>query len=280
MAVELLLKNIDDVHPDPEIDRIAALKRGDVVFVKELPHDGWNDYETLPEFARLIISDAYIGDVGFYTNPWYLELQYEILNYNLAEDIYLIKIFSNTPGIASIGALNPKLVINHLENWNLIVSSIDLNEIIFIADPKKIVLSRNFWNGIIDGLIITPISFDPKNKTHTLKIAYSGYALDRSRVSARNIIEGILISNGGTIIRESIYGQLIEVTVHSETIINSFITQLIEATHKVVFARRYSLTNALMNTVEAYMQNNNGEIMSVEASTIEQQIIDRLIQYT
>jgi len=34
MAVELLLKNVSDVHPDPNIDRVSSLKRGDLVYTK------------------------------------------------------------------------------------------------------------------------------------------------------------------------------------------------------------------------------------------------------
>ena len=75
MAIELLLKNVSDVHPDPVLNRTSTLKRGDLVFAKTLPDD-WNEYETLPEFTRLIVSDATISGVLSYMEPWRVDVSY------------------------------------------------------------------------------------------------------------------------------------------------------------------------------------------------------------
>lgn len=277
MAVELLIKNVDDIYPNPEIDRISSLKRGNIVFAKEIPHDGWSDYETLPEFTRLIVSDVSISGINPYMSPWYLELLYEIIDYDNLNDIYTVRLYSNTPGISNIGVITADDIMHHLHNWNLDISSIGMNEVIFIADLKKCVISRNFWNGIPEGLVITPVSFDSVNKKHTLKVSYAGYALNRSRISARNIVEGILISNGATILKESIYGQLMEISINSSAIVDSFLAQMTEATHKIVYARRYKFNLAAMNAMEAYMINNNGDAMTVNAATAIQYIEDLLL---
>jgi hypothetical protein len=279
MAVELLLKNVDDIHPDPAIDRISSLKRGDLVYAKEIPHDNWNEYETLPEFSRLIVSDATISGVASYMEPWYLELEYENLGYDPVNDIYEVRMYSNTPGIGQIGVLNPVDVYHHLDNWNLTISGVASNEIIFTADIKEVVLSRNFWTGISTGLVITPVSFDSGNKIHTLKVSYAGYAIEKSRVYARSMVEQILLSHGATIEHESIYGQLMEITLPSTTVINQFKTKMATATHKIVFARRYYISNAAMNAIQTYMQNNNGDAMTTNKATLLGYLNDRLEEY-
>ena len=276
MAVELLLKNVSDVHPDPNVDRISSLKRGDLVFAKQIPHDDWNEYETLPEFSRLIVSDANISGVTSYMEPWYLEVDYQSLGYDSVNDIYTVRMFSNTPGIGELGILKPVDIYHHLENWNLTISGFGNNEVIFIADIRKVVLSRNFWNGITEGLVITPVSFDSGTKTHTLKVSYSGYALNKSRAYVQTIVEGLLVSNGATVTHQSIYGQLMEITLPSSTVINTFKTRMAEGTRKVVFARRYYLNNTAMNGIQTYMQNNGGNPMTTNVATLMTYLNDRL----
>lgn len=279
MAVELLLKNVSDVHPNPDIDRISSLKRGDLVYAKEIPHDGWNEYETLPEFSRLIVSDATISGTSSYMTPWYLELDYQNLGYDSVNDIYTIRMFSNTPGIGGIGVITPNDIIHHLENWNLTISGFGSNEVVFIADIRDVAISRNFWNGVTNGLVITPVSFDSQNKIHTFKVSYSGFALGKSRVNARGIVEDILLGNGATIEHESIYGQLMEITIPSTTVINKFKNSMANATHKIIFARRYYIGNGAMNSIEAYMQNNNGNAMTVTKAQLQTYVNDRLEEF-
>lgn len=277
MAVELLLKNISDVHPDPKIDRIASLKRGDLVFAKELPHDEWNEYETLPEFSRLIVSNANISGITSYMESWCVEMSYEVLNYNSTDDVYLIKMFSNTPGLGTLGVIDPTQLYHHLENWGLTISGISSNEIIFEADMKQVMKSVSFWGGSANDIVFNWVSFDSGTKTHTLKISYSGYhPYDPSRLQARNYVENILVTNGGTIIQESIYGQLIEATIPSQSAINKFKEDLAQKSRKTVFARRYYLNNTAMNAIGIYMQNNNGDAMTTDKATLFTYVNDRL----
>jgi len=276
MAVELLLKNVSDVHPNPRIDRISSLKRGDLTFAKTLPDD-WNTYETLPEFARLIVSDANISGVSQYMEPWYVELDYETLNYDDVNDIYTVRMFSNTPGLGEIGVLKPADVASHLENWGLAISGFNSNEVVFEADMKKVFESPPFWGGVAQGLVFSHISFDLPSKTHTFKLSYSGYLPYRtSRTSVRNEIENFLFSNNATIAQESIYGQLMEIVIPSLTVVQKFKTDIASKAKKIVFARRYYITNGAMNTIEAYMQNNNGDAMTTDKATLLTYLNDRL----
>ena len=276
MAVELLLKNVSDVHPDPNIDRVSSLKRGDLVYAKQIPHDDWNEYETLPEFSRLIVSDANISGVMSYMEPWYLEIGYQTLNYDDVNDIYTVSMFSNTPGIGQLGVLAPQDIIHHLQNWNLTISGFTSNSVVFEADMREVVLSRNFWGGITEGLVITPVSFDNGPKIHTMKVSYSGYAINKNRVGARDIVVSYLTSKGATVQHESVYGQLLEITIPSSTIITAFQTQMENATRRIVFARRYYLNNTAMNGTQTYMQNNNGNAMTTTAAVVMTYLNDRL----
>jgi len=279
MAVEILLKNVSDVHPDPNIDRTSSLKRGDLVFAKDIPHDGWNEYETLPEFTRVVVSDDTVSGINQYIQPWFLEADFENLNYNTESGIYTIRMFSNTPGAGQLGAIAPVDILHHLENWNLTISGYSQNEIIFEADVTKIAISRNFWNGITTGLVVTPVSFDTENKIHTLKVSYSGYAPQKQRTEARALLEFALTDRGATIGQESIYGQLMEITLPSSTIINECKSRIYSGVHRVVFARRYYINTGGMNGIEAYMQNNNGDPMTVTKAQLQTYVNDRLDEF-
>lgn len=279
MAVEILLKNVSGVHPDPDIDRISSLKRGDLVYSKDIPHDGWNEYETLPEFARVIVSDETASGINQYIQPWYLDVGFTNEGYDAVNDIYTVSMHSNTPGVGHTGAITLEDVLNNLENWGLTLSGVYQNEIWFEADVREIALSNAFWNGINDGLVITPVSFDSQNKIHTMKVSYSGYAIEKSRVAARSLVEAILLDKGATITRESIYGQLMEITLPSATIIDKCKTAIVNGAHRIVFARRYYINTGGMNGIEAYMQNNNGDAMTVTRAQLQTYVNDRLNEY-
>lgn len=279
--VELLFKNADDVHSDPDIDRMYSLKRGDLVYAQDtiVSGYGWNDYETLPEFSRLILSDGSISGIQTYFEPWYLELGYETLSYNDVEDIYVVRMFSNTPGIGEIGPLHVSQIFHHLENWNLTLSGVGSNEVIFEADMKNVFSSRNFWNGITDGLIITPMSFDSQTKVHTLKINYAGFAPGKSRTDARLLLNDLLAEQQITVSQESLYANLVKIEIPSLVAVNKFITQMTTDTRKVVFARRYYVNSTAMNAIENYMQTHNGEPMTTDGATLINYVNDRLLEY-
>ena len=65
---EILIKAIDHTHPDPDIDRRGAYKRGMPVVVFEDGHS-WGSEECLPKFVLIKIPEVSAATVKKYIEP-------------------------------------------------------------------------------------------------------------------------------------------------------------------------------------------------------------------
>ena len=209
--------------------------------------------------------------------PWRVDVAYETLSHDDVNDVYLVRMYSTTSGLSNLGIIEPVDFLHHLDNWNLVLSGVSSNEVIFEADMKEVFQSRNFWGGVTDGIIMTPVSFNSQTNIHTIKLSYSGFAPNKVyRTGARGILEDKILSHGGEIVRESIYGQLMEIEIPSSVAITQFKEDMNLQLRKIIYARRYYLNNGAMNAIEAYMQNNNGDAMTTDKATLLTYLNDRL----
>lgn len=65
---ELLVKAVDAVHPDPDVDRVGCYKAGDIVAVQPDGHH-WGSCECLPAFIVVRIPGVSVDDARRYTEP-------------------------------------------------------------------------------------------------------------------------------------------------------------------------------------------------------------------
>lgn len=65
---QALIKAVDHVHPDPEVDRQGSHKRGDIIAVRPNGHQ-WGSKEGPPRFVVVTVPDSWLDDDNEYQGP-------------------------------------------------------------------------------------------------------------------------------------------------------------------------------------------------------------------
>ena len=87
MAIEILLRGIDNIDPDAVQGHLW--KAGDIVVIKQVPHPGWGNMEVFPDFWKITIDSIdiddpniplWLADRGFFdgSGDWQMELRRDL----------------------------------------------------------------------------------------------------------------------------------------------------------------------------------------------------------
>lgn len=135
---EILIRAIDNFHPDPEKDRAGSWKRGYPVVVRPDGHE-WGIKECLPGFVLLKIPGTSVDAVRHYISSWDFDVDYEVVASN--EQGYRVRVFGQNVSASGQAALTKEQIETWLTNHGATVHSWGQNEVTFdlpTTDPVKL----------------------------------------------------------------------------------------------------------------------------------------------
>lgn len=262
---EFLIKAVDHVHPDPEIDASGAYKKGDIVVVVgdgELTGSG----EGPPKFVKIKVPGLARETVENYRNDWQRVLDWEVVATDGALDGARIRVFTETPGAANEYGITRAQVENWLTKWGGSVVSEAANEVRFDITIQDIYKSEGFWGADPTslGIVITETGYVQAPGIHTATIDVSGWVNpNRVAVAQQKAAEA-----SATVIDVS--GDVLTVEFERVAVRQTFQNAVREAMRKTVRRRRFRISAAQVDTILAA----GGEI-TVTAGEAAAMIVDK-----
>ena len=230
MPLELLIKAVDNVHPDPIIDR-ASHKKGDLIVYKFLPHPGWASKEGLPDFVIVRINDSTLTDeqVRQYHSSWDKTIDYEVLS--AGPNSYQVRVFGNNVSASGENILTREQVEGYLEKWGCVVDSVAQNEVVFTLNLWDTLCSYGFWQVDLLNIIFTLVSYNSQSGNAVVNVNYSTGNWKPSKVA--RYIE----SRGGVI--NSHINQEVEFTINRSQILAVFKADVGQELWGIFVGRRF-----------------------------------------
>ena len=194
---ELLVRTLDNIHPDPTIDRMGCFKKGDIVHVGEDGH-GWGSKESLPDFVLVKVPGVSLAAAIAYRDAWKSDLQFAVVFSDQATDSYQISISNTNAGAGAIAGVTRSQVEEYLSSWGLSVVSINANEVVFNASIYDVAVSQGFWNLPVDRLVFNELAYDQSTGLHTISTDYSSVPPKYWHIPALRVS-----AFGGTVVSDS-----------------------------------------------------------------------------
>lgn len=244
--MEMLVKAISATHPDPEKDRRGTHKKGDICVIMPDNHP-WGAKEGLPSFVIVKCPQVTVEQVQDRLAPWVADIQFEVLNSNLAIDGHRIRMTNANSGSAGEANVTLAQVQNFLDEWNAVFVSASPGEVTFDVSIASASLSTGLWNRDITTLNPVETDYVQAGGIHTFTLdltLHPRWAEIPSSViaSAQSEVQGA----GGTWVGE--VAGLATYTIDRTTVRERFRN---DVTQKLgTFKRhRYHFTEAQVDTV-------------------------------
>lgn len=266
MAIFLIFDR-NNVHSDITKDMRGSYKRGYIVQSFE---DGTPHVESpTPPFVILKVPDVTLNEVQKYNEHWIRQIDYEVINQNLALDGWRIRVFTTNPSITDqgvgAGKITRTMVENYLNKWNATVFTFADNSVTFNITIYNAIKSEGFWNVNASQIIFSEIAYNQSTGLHTVQIDYSGTSYTRDQV-----INKITRMNGTMI---SDVSKVVQFTITRQIIFDAFKQDVKKKIESILYRRQYYLPSEFVTTIE-----NNGRVHTITKTELLTLIHNRLIE--
>jgi hypothetical protein len=231
---EVLVKAIDHIHPDPDIDRQGAYKAGDVVDVRP---DGfvWGNEERLPKFIVVKIPGVDPATIENYRDSWHKKLGWDQIAYSQAQDGYRLEVYCTQVRIGDgANILTQNEVENWLTKWNASIVSIAAGKVRFDIGVFQAMCSPGFLDVTdVNNVIFTKQAGDYSTDGYRIHMDWSARAWTVKQVEQKLQSRGATINSSG--IGVTIY------TIQRDFVINQFKMAVRQAVEKVYMRKRWHI---------------------------------------
>lgn len=266
MACELLIhRNKNNYsHSDIEKDRRSVYKKGYIVLVRDYPHSGWGKEEKFEagNFITVIITDINSFDLEEYTKSWEIEIDYNIVDSNLNNEVFIVDIFSTNSGLNNYGELTLTKIKNFLDKWNVNIINVSRNKITVNINIYELLLSNSFWDydDDLSNIIIEETEYIRSKGNHTFNINWQNFRtdiLDRNKIAKK--ISDVLLKRGAKILNSNLLEQTGSFLINRSSILHSFKMNLYNNIKKynLIYRRKYYLENNIIDFLVNYYNINN-----------------------
>jgi len=239
---EILIKAEDFVHPDPEVDRRAAWKKGHPVVVKPDGHK-WGREEGPPKFIIVKIPGVSPDQLQNYIQEWRDDIDLQILSSDKTTDTYQVKLFNRNVSTSGVGDVSRTRVEQALSEWNITVDSFITNGVIFTFNVYNVLTSPEFWERRVDNINFTELSYDSTTGVHRIQIDYSAANVEPQRA------ERIATRVGGIVVNNDTTNKIMVVDFDRTDATNRFKRWLKERIEDIQARRRFCVPANLIDQV-------------------------------
>jgi hypothetical protein len=264
MPCEILIKNTDNVNANlsAEEQRSGLYLRGYPVLVKDIPHSGWGNAEGLPTFVHLLITDASAAQVQQYMDEYKRSLIFTVVNSNPVTDGWRIRLEVENLDVSEYAGINQNTVENYLNRWNAVVQSFTNVSVTFDVLIWDAIKSRGFWqvsSNHIAGLTLVEDSYDEATGEHIGIVDYTNFRTNVNRNAIARKLKDKIEEVGATFISENTGQDTITFSITAGQVRQRFLSVLKEEYDSAIWRRKFYFSTAVMNTIQTYMENNNGD---------------------
>jgi hypothetical protein len=273
MPCEILIKNTDNINPNlsAEHQRTSLYRRGYPVMGKDYPHPGWGNSEGLPNFIHLRITDASLVEVEQYLQEYIRRLAFVVVNSDSVIDGWRIELVAENLDVSEYAKVNKDTVEGYLNKWGAVVQSFTNVSVTFDVLIFDAIKSRGFWDvkpQEISGLSLTELGYVQGTGLHTEQVDYSNFRLEISdRNKIRKKLIGKIEETGSIYVSDDPVAETINFTCTAETVKQRFLTELRYKYERMIWRRQFYFPTGVMNTIQTYMENNNGDAYETDRIT-------------
>jgi len=243
MPYSILIRALDNTHPDPDIDRSGCYKKGDIVHIAEPLHI-WGTKEGLPGFIQVNVTDGISAAVALsYRDQWQSDLQYSVVSADTVNDAFTLTITNANNGASGAADLTAAMMSNFLTAWGAKNISATPNVVQFDITIFDAIKSPEFWDNPASlQIVFNQTAYDQVTGTHTITANYS--ALTGVNPKA---VEGAVVRHDGVVTSNA--NSIITFTITRATVRQAFQDDVASKAHFVYKRRRYSIAPADVDTV-------------------------------
>jgi hypothetical protein len=289
MACEILIKTdvhgngtVNYTHPDPEKDKRGVYKKGYPVGMMDEPRTFRGYKEGLPYFCAVRVTDGNVADVEAMisssfsgrslTQGWEREIDWTVVNSDLAIDGWRMRAFATNPGFTNIAGINKEMVENYLNNWNAEVFSSASNEVVFdvaifsSSAGAGAIQSDGFWGVDASNISFNETSYVSGSGTHTVEADYSLTSFTSDQVDDR------ITQRGGTV--DSNTGTVATFTIDRSDVFQYFKQEVKDALDRTMYRRQFRIPEA---TVDTIISTGTEVIVDHPKGSVSYRILDRTL---
>ncbi len=233
--MELLIKAIEPIP-----FREGAYRKGDVVEVRA-NNAFYGAAEGLPDFIIVKAPALLMGVARDYMKVWESEIQFEVVNSNLAVDGHRIRLFTANNSVSGLGNVTRTQVEEFITKWGGTVASVAANEVVFDITIMDAIQSAGYWDIDLTGVVFTEVSYDQPSGVHVIDADYNAIGNNPS------YIETFLENKVRTVISHD--AKVVRFDVDRATVRSVFEADIAEASKKRIERRRWYMAPASVDTV-------------------------------
>lgn len=162
---ELLIMAADTGSTDP----VGKWYGANIVVAMEDGHQ-WGREEGPPVFYILKVPGVSKADVEEYLAEWRHDPTYTVMNSQLAQDAYRVKMSTTAVSVSGKGAITLSQVRNFFERWNCSVVSSTANSVTFDVSIYGVLTSSAFWDADVSGITFSETEYNRTTGSHLIEV--------------------------------------------------------------------------------------------------------------
>jgi hypothetical protein len=262
MPVRLLIcaKDMRGVGP-------GQYRKGDIADVRE-GDTPWSNPEGLPDFIQVEISDATRAQILSFRDEWNQNLDWEVVNSDLAVDGHRLLLWTTNRGTGGQGDVTREQAVNFLERWgavNIVTGTRgDAAAVRFDITVYTAATSEGFWGRGLSGFSFSQLSYVQGTGVHDIRVTYPAGA-DHSRVLTEVAERAqVLGSNAGA--------RTVDYRVTRAGMLDAFKAAVKGALQEMILRRRFAFTTVAVDQVIGA-----GGSATVTAAQAQANLVDKTV---
>ena len=162
---EFLIKAEDAPVPDSAGKWYAA----SIVVVREDGHE-WGGAEGPPKFFIIKVPGISQADAEAYIAEWRHNPTYAVVNSNLPQDAFRIKMTSDAVSASGKGAITLSQVRSFFEKWGATIQSSTSDSVTFDIKIYAAVTSEKFWDRDVSGIQFQETEYNQTTGSHLVEV--------------------------------------------------------------------------------------------------------------
>lgn len=194
-----------------------------------------------------------------YMEPWKTEISYEVVQHNLGQDSYRIKVSSATASVGGLGRITREQVENFLTSWKASIASAFPNAVTCDFAVFPALSAPAFWElepAKVAQVAFTEEAYNQGTGIHRVRMDFSALANNPT------YIEKCFANRGATIL--SLANKLMTFEIERTPVLDYFKRDLKQKAEKLVARRRYAVSPAVVNVIIA----RGGVITATESEVL------------
>lgn len=240
----------------------GGVEKGDICEIRAsgTPFGG----SEVDKYILVKVPDQPVSIAKNYRTKYKLEVSYEVLNRDLANDGYTIRMTGNG-NISGTTGLTREKIENFLESWGATNLQFAQNQVDFDITIMAAISSSGFWDIDIAGVTFNEVSYDELTGIHRVEINHSAIG------NNPGYVELWVERRGFTVISHTEAG-VITGDIESSVLVDAFKDDVRRNIDEVFAKYRYYIDPANVDTIMI----NNGGVISVPLAVALGYINDKM----